>query len=90
MLKAHRLYIKNKLDAKNIESTLNDSEAEPPNSLVFSINTDKYEIKWGDELGNFVVNKNEELSSYSSDEKMLTYIDSVIKQTSNTNRQSKE
>ena len=84
------LYIKNKLDAKNIESTLNDSQAEPPNSLVFSINTDKYEIKWGDELGSFVVNKNEEFNSYSSDEKMLTYIDSVIKQTSNTNRQSKE
>ena len=76
------LFIKNQLESKNVEVTLNDSQAEPPNSLEFSIDNNEYEIKWGKGSGTFEIKENEKVNNYSSDEEMLNYISSVIKKIS--------
>lgn len=76
------LFIKNQLESKNVKVTLNDSQAESPNSLEFSINKNEYEIKWGKEPGAFKIKENEKVNNYSSDEEMLNYMSSVIKQIS--------
>lgn len=68
------LYVQNQLKNKKLESTLNDSLAEPPNSLSFSINNDEYEIKWGAAAGAFDIQENGNTKTYSSDEDMLNYI----------------
>lgn len=81
------LFIKHQLDASSIESILNDSQAEPPNSLDFSINNIEYEIKWGNESGAFEIKQGDSLNNYSSDEEMLNYISNIIEQIETSNKE---